>query len=383
MLAAIRRMGALQIDSISVVARSPYLVLWSRLGEYDPILLEELLPRRRIFEYWSHAACFLPLEDWPLYRRDMVIGHKKSRAWLAEHGDVAERVLDRLRLRGPVRSSDWEREEGVKGAGWWDWKPEKRALEALFATGEVVVARRQNFQRIYDLRERVLPAVEAGELMSEEEAQQGFVLKTVRALGIARARWVPDYFKRPVKGTTACLERLVDDGSLLRVEVDGWDVPGYVHHDNTSLARRAARGLLRHEGTTLLSPFDPVVWDRARLLDLWGFHYRIEVYTPARERRYGYFTLPILHRGRLVGRLDPKAHRATGVLEIRRIHLQEGVEAEPDLAEGLACALTSFARWQMLTSVEVGSSDPSTLVPLLREYLSRAAIPDSSVTAEV
>lgn len=373
-LAVIRRMGALQIDSISIVARSPYLVLWSRLGSYDPAWLDDLLARGNLFEYWSHAACFLPSEDWQLYRRDMLESHKHGRGWLEEHGEVVERVLARLRNGGPVRSSEWERAGGLKGAGWWDWKPEKMALEALFATGEVMVARRNNFQRVYDLRERVLPSWDDAQLPTEEEARRGLALKAVRALGITKARWVPDYFKRPAKGTLALLERLADEGLLLRCAVEGWEASGYVHPALAQLARQAARGVLRHEGTMLLSPFDPVVWDRARLLDLWDFHYRIEVYTPAAKRRYGYFTLPILHRGRLVGRLDPKAHRVSGVLEIRQIHLEEAVEPTPDLIAGLSDTLTAFARWQNLTSIEIGSSDPAALAPLLRERVALSLV---------
>jgi uncharacterized protein YcaQ len=368
-LAAIRRMGALQIDSISIVARSPYLVLWSRLGSYDPNWLDDLLVRRQIFEYWSHAACFLPMEDWPLYRRDMLEGHPRGRAWLTSNAEIAERVLERLRSGGAVRSSEWGRDAGVKSTGWWDWKPEKMALEALFSTGEVMVARRENFQRVYDLRESVLPHWHDGRLPTDEESRRGLVLKTVRALGIAKAQWVPDYFKRPVKGITDLLEQLTVEGLLLQCEVEGWQAPGYVHPDNARLARQAARGDLRHEGTALLSPFDPVAWDRSRLLDLWDFHYRIEVYTPVAKRRYGYFTLPILHRGRMVGRLDPKAHRATGVLEIRQLHLEPGAEPTPDLVDGVANTLADFAAWQNLSTIDIGRSDPLEFATLLQERL--------------
>ncbi len=237
-----------------------------------------------------------------------------------------------------------------------------------------MVTRRDNFQRVYDLRERVLPAWDDDRLPTEEEARRGLALKSVRALGVARARWVPDYFKRPMKGTAALLERLVDKGLLLRCEVEGWEAPGYIHPANAQFARQAARGTLRHTGTTLLSPFDPVVWDRARLFDLWGFHYRIEVYTPAPQRRFGYYTLPILHRGRLVGRLDPKAHRASGVLEIRQMHLEDGVEPSLDLVEGLADVLATFAAWQNLSRVEIGGSDPPALALLLREQIARSGI---------
>jgi uncharacterized protein YcaQ len=193
----------------------------------------------------------------------------------------------------------------------------------------------------------------------------------VKALGVTRAQWVPDYFRRPVKGTRPLLEALADEGELLRVEVERWPGPGYVHRDHATALRRAARGTLRHEGTTLLSPFDPVVWHRARLLELWDFHYRIEVYTPAAQRRYGYYTLPILHRGRMVGRLDPKAHRAEGRLEIRRLHLEEGLEPTADLIDGLALTLRYFAAWQGLDRISLGESDAPDFVPRVQAALAQ------------
>jgi uncharacterized protein YcaQ len=208
---------------------------------------------------------------------------------------------------------------------WWDWKPEKRALEYLHTAGELMIARRHNFQRLYDLRERVLPTWDDADAPPLDEVWRALALKAVRALGVATARWLPDYFRTPKRGAGALLEGLVQSGEIVAVEVEGQPEPAYVHRDHRALAEAAASGTLRPRYTTLLSPFDPIVWDRARASALFGFDYRIECYTPAEKRRYGYFTLPILHNGALVGRLDPKAHRREGLFEVKVLHLEPGL----------------------------------------------------------
>ncbi len=369
-LEAVRRMAVLQIDSISVVARSPYLVLWSRLGPYEPRWLDELLAEGKLFEYWSHAACFLPIEDYSLYRRLMLEGREKTRSWFEAHPQEVERVLAQVRERGAVRSAEFERADGRDG-GWWDWKPEKRALEHLFAAGELMILRRDpNFHRVYDLRERVLeralPGWEDALAPTHEEVRRVFALKAVRALGVVVARWVPDYFRTPKKGVARLLDELVGEGKLLRARIAGWDEPAYVHPDNAGLAERVLSGGLLPSSTTLLSPFDPVVWDRARASELFGFEYKIEVYMPAARRRYGYYSLPILHCGALVGRLDVKAHRKRGVFEVKTLHLEPGVLVTEDLVAGLAGALHECAGWHRTPEILVRRSDPPELIGRLR-----------------
>ncbi len=186
--------------------------------------------------------------------------------------------------------------------------------------------------------------------------RRAFALRAVRALGVAIARWVPDYFRTPKRGVADLLDELAEEGGLLRASIE--DEPAYVHPENAALAEVALSGELRPSRTTLLSPFDPVVWDRARALDLFGFEYRIEVYTPAAKRRYGYYSLPILHRGELVGRLDAKAHRKEGVFEVRALHLEPGVPVSEDLVSGLAGALRDCASWHATPEVLVRCSDP-------------------------
>jgi uncharacterized protein YcaQ len=365
-LAAIRRMGALQIDTIHVVARSPYLVLWSRLGEYNPAWLDELLTEGSIFEYWSHAMCFLPIDDYPLYRRIMLDGARywdHAQTWVQEHAEVVEMVMERIRREGGLRSADFVNNQKQAG-GWWNWKEEKNALECLFILGELMIARRQNFQRIYDLPWRVLPDWNDGpdqaNVPSREDVLRALTLKAVAALGVARADWVPDYFRLYKQGNASRLEALADEGLLRRVEIEGLPGPAYLHSE----AATADQVNL----TTLLSPFDPLVWDRQRLKELFDFDYTIEVYTPASKRRFGYFTLPILHRGKLVGRLDPKAHRAEGFFEVKAIALEPGVEPSDELVEGLALALHRLAAWHGTPEIVIRRSEPVGLADRLLAY---------------
>ena len=369
-LHAIRRMGVLQIDSISVVARSPYLVLWSRIGAYDPVWLDELLAEGALFEYWSHAACFVPIEDYGLYRRLMLDKTDKTRVWMEAHPDALEHVLGRIREGGPVRSAEFARTDG-KAGGWWEWKPEKRALEHLFAAGELMISHRENFHRVYDLRERVLanalPEWEDALVPTHREVTRALALKAVRALGVAVARWVPDYFRTPKRGAASLLEELADEGSLMRAEIE--DERAYVHPENARLAEEVLSGRQRSSVTTLLSPFDPVVWDRARASELFGFDYKIEVYTPAARRRYGYYSLPVLHGGALVGRLDAKAHRKEGHFEVKAVHLEPEVAVTRSLVSSVAGALRECAAWHETPEVVVPEMPTSEFSAALRTAL--------------
>jgi uncharacterized protein YcaQ len=214
---------------------------------------------------------------------------------------------------------------------------------------------------VYDLRERVLPGWEDSGLPSSEELLRTLALRSVCALGIATPAWVPDYFRQPKKGMPARLEGLAREGLLLQVEVEGFEGPAYIHPERVDLVEKAASGDLEPALTTLLSPFDPLVWDRQRASELFGFDYKIECYTPAAKRRYGYFSLPILHRGRLVGRLDPKAHRAKGVFEIKALHLEPGVPVSEALVADLAIALQRLAAWHGTPELLIRQSDPPEL----------------------
>jgi len=367
-LNAIRCMSVLQIDTIHVVARSPYLVLWSRLGDYPLAWLEELLAEGALFEYWAHEACFLPIEDFGLYRHRMLdpaaMGWKYSVQWMQEHKTSVEALIEHIREKGPVKSSDFERTDGKSG-GWWGWKPEKRSLEVLFTAGRLMIARRHAFQRIYDLTERVLPDWDDSRMPSVDEVHRRFMQKAVFALGIAKGSWMGDYFRNSRTRPRPDPESLVEQGSLLRARVEGWDVPAYIHPELEALARAAADGLLKPSATTLLSPFDPVVWDRRRALEFFDFDYRLECYTPEAKRRYGYFTLPILRRGALVGRLDAKAHRNLRVFEVKAFYLEAGVRATAGLVADIAAALQRCAAWHGADQVVVTRCDPPSVQSIL------------------
>ena len=347
-LATIRQIGILQIDTINVVARSPYLVLWSRLGDYRPAWLDELLAQGDLFEYWAHAACFIPIEDFSLFRRRMLKTRRadySTHYWSPlEHADLVQRILERIRLEGPLRSSDFESDHKPVG-GWWNWKDEKRALEHLFNTGELMIARREKFQRVYDLQERVLPGWDDRQACPEEEARRALVLKTIHALGISRLEWVAHYYYLAKTGLAELVKGLARQGALLEVEVEGWPEPAYVHPDQQELLDQAASAALQPGLTTLLSPFDPLILDRKRTRQLFGFDFTIECYLPQAKRRYGYYALPILHRGDLVGRLAAKAHRAKGIFEVKGLWLEPGWELKGALAQELEAALQRCAAW--------------------------------------
>ncbi len=359
-LATIREMGVLQIDTIHVVARSPYLVLWSRLGDYDPEWLDELLAEGALFEYWSHAMAFIPVEDFPLFRRKMLDAPQSNhwiKDWIDENSEVIDQVRRYLQEHGIARSSSFE--NGNKSAGgWWNWKEEKKALDYLHYMGELVIARREKFQRVYTPLENRFPGWDDARVPSAQEAAQALTLKAVRALGITQAAWVPDYYRQPKVGIEKRLEALVEAGALLRLEVEGWGTPGYAHPDRLPLLQRAAAGEIHPQVTTLLSPFDPLIWDRKRLKALFDFDYTIECYLPQAKRRYGYFTLPVLHGNRLVGRLDPKAHRKEGLFEVKALHLEPGVALDEGLLEALTGALRRVAAWHKTPEVVVRMSDP-------------------------
>lgn len=370
-------MHLLQIDTIHVVARSPYLVLFSRLGAYPQAWLDAALAEGLLFETWAHEACFAPAADVLLHRgynrRARVHwGLKRAQEQVASHRPQLDALLARIEAHGPVKSSDFKRKDG-QGGGWWGWKDEKRWLETLFATGALMVARRDGFQRVYDLAHRVCPMLADAPLPDAAEVHGQFIEKAVLALGITQARWIHDYFRQKPRLKDADLDTLVARDVLRRVDVRGWSSPGYVHRRHADLLQKALEGQLRATHTTLLSPFDPLVWDRERASALWGFDYRIECYTPEEKRTYGYFVLPILHRGALVGRLDAKAHRARGVFEVKALFVEQGVTLNDAALRAVARAIQRCADWHGTPEVHMRRAEPAGLLPRLRACLESPA----------
>lgn len=361
-LQTIRQMSLLQIDTINVVARSPYLVLFSRLGRYPQGWLDEALRAGELMEYWAHEACFLPRSDFSLVRHRMLapdkMGWKYHKAWMTEHAAGIQELLAHIAENGPVRSADFEHPR--KGAGgWWEWKPHKRHLEGLFTAGEVMVIERRNFQRVYDLTHRVMPNWDdARDGLSQEQAEAIMLRNSARSLGIFRAQWLADYYRLRQPSLPLLLASWQDEGLVVPVNVETLGEM-WLHRDALTLLESSPAGRLAASHSAVLSPFDPVVWDRKRAEQLFSFTYRLECYTPAPKRQYGYFVLPLLHQGRLVGRMDSKMHRKTGVLEIIALWLGEGVKVTSGLEKGLKRAIDDFALWQDAARVTCGRLPPA------------------------
>ncbi|EOT5145225.1 crosslink repair DNA glycosylase YcaQ [Escherichia coli] len=355
--ATISRMSLLQIDTINIVARSPYLVLFSRLGNYPAQWLDESLARGELMEYWAHEACFMPRSDFRLIRHRMLapekMGWKYKDAWMQEHEAEIAQLIQHIHDKGPVRSADFEHPR--KGAsGWWEWKPHKRHLEGLFTAGKVMVIERRNFQRVYDLTHRVMPDWDdERDLVSQTEAEIIMLDNSARSLGIFREQWLADYYRLKRPALAAWREARAEQQQIIAVHVEKLGNL-WLHDDLLPLLERALAGKLTATHSAVLSPFDPVVWDRKRAEQLFDFSYRLECYTPAPKRQYGYFVLPLLHRGQLVGRMDAKMHRQTGILEVISLWLQEGIKPTTTLQKGLRQAITDFANWKQATRVTLG-----------------------------
>ena len=335
--AGIRRLGAVQLDSISTVDRAHRLTLSSRIGAYDEEELQSLLPSGRVFEYWAHEACLLPIELWPHFRRTMDGEahwgfHERA---MREHGDLVEPVLERIRAEGPLGSRDFEGRGD--GADMWNWKPAKMVLEALWDNGVLVVAGRQSFQRRYDLAERVIPrAVLEAPTPDEGETLRTLALLAVRARGALTEPAIREHWR--LKGGRARLHHhvlaLVDEGLLREVDADDGGPPFYVDAEAELDGDPAP--------PVLLSPFDNLLWDRPLLERLFGFRHVIEVYKPEPEREFGYYVLPLLAGDRIVGRADLKADRAESVLHVRRFHPEPRVRG--NVGAKLERAATRLAR---------------------------------------
>lgn len=354
LLGILDRLGLFQIDSVNVLARAHYLPAFSRLGSYDRTLLERSAwgPRRqrRMFEYWAHEASLLPLDLHPLLRWRMAraecgeIGYRALRQFAAERRPEAEAVLERIAAEGPMAAADFE--QGSSRSGWWEWSHTKHALEWLFWSGKITTAtRRGSFARLYDLPERVLPKpILDLPTPDAASAQRGLIERSARALGIATAAELRDYFRLKPDEADHAIADLVEAGLLLPAQVEGWRQKAWLHRD--------ARFPRRIACAALLAPFDPLVWERGRAERLFGFRYRIEIYVPQDKRTHGYYVLPFLMDEALVARVDLKADRRAGVLRANAVTLEPGAPA--DTLERLKIELERMAAWLGLSAVRMG-----------------------------
>lgn len=350
----LERTRLFQIDSVNVLVRAHYMPLFSRLGAYPRALLETAAwgRPRRLFEFWAHEASLLPLDMQPLFRWRMTeaargIGiYGGLKPFATERRAEADRVLAVVAAQGPVSAGDLEKRDGG-GGGWWGWSDAKRTLEWLFWSGQVMAqTRRGTFERVYDLTERVLPRhLRDTPDPTPADAQRRLLAMAAESLGIATAADLRDYFRLRPSSADAGIADLVEAGKIRPVRVQGWSVPAYLHRDARRPRRVAARALL--------SPFDPLIWERTRTERLFGLRYRIEIYTPAHKRLHGYYVLPFLLGDRLAARADLKADRAAGVLRVEQAHAEP--QAPPDVADHLAAELRLMAGWLGLDDVRVGS----------------------------
>lgn len=361
-------LGYVQIDTLHVVNRAHYVTLWSRFGSYDIDDFHRLIytaGQRRLYEGWGHAASIIPLEHYRYHRwrADTSISYNPGfREWLSKNGsrELAAQTLERIRAEGGLRVGDFEYEGPQRGA-WYDWKPPKVALEVLFAWGDLMVADRVNFQRVYDVRERVLPEWVDTTPVTPDEARRFCLEQAARALGVFEPRHLTFYAYMRATPARSLVSALIEEGLL--VEIRGESMNGVktwmAHRDNLPLLQQAADGDIRPERTTFLAPFDSLFWAGDRDEKLWGFNQVLECYKPAAERVYGYFSLPILHKDRLVGRFDPKLDRKTGVLNLNALYLEPGIVPDDELIAAVAAALRDFLSWHGAKSLTIEKSEPA------------------------
>ena len=348
------RLALHQIDSVSVLARAHYVPLFSRLGAYPTALLDVAAwgKPRRLFEYWAHEASLLPFDLHPLLRWRMARAERGQGTWdrvkpyAGERRPAAEALLARIAADGPLAASDVAETRGK--SGWWDWSEAKNALEWLFWSGRITTAtRRGSFERVYDLPERVLPpAVLAAPTPIEADAHRALLALSAKALGVATAGDLRDYFRLKPNDAHPRILELVEAGTLVPVRVEGWSQPAYRHAE--------ARAPRRIASQALLSPFDPLIWERSRTERLFGLRYRLEIYTPAEKRVHGYYVLPFLCDGAIAARVDLKAARRAGRLLVQSAHREPG--APPNVAERLGEELALTAKWLGLKEVAIAGA---------------------------
>jgi len=321
--------GGLQLDSINVLERAHYLTVWSRFGPYDRATLDRLVYRRRLlFEYWAHAACLVPTTMLPWWRRAMLDYRLRHTGWsdyLRRNPKVLTQVRAAVEANGPMGGADFEGRRPPGGGGWWRWRPVQHALHFLWMTGALTVHSRLHFHKRYDLLERAIPAATGCTPVSTEEFQRWHVERSLHAMGAATEQDLAGYMTFPrfgPGGRRAPLRAMLERGEVREIQVEGSGARWFALRRDLPALARAARAGSSARGTTLLAPFDSLLWFRGRVARLFGFEYRIEVYTPGPERVHGYYTLPILHDGHLLGRVDAKTHRLERRLEVRHVHLE-------------------------------------------------------------
>lgn len=369
---AINHLGYIQIDSISVIERAHHHVLYSRVPDYKPDMIDQLLKQGQIFEYWSHAAAFLPMADFRFslpYKQAIKSG--QTHWYKNPDKKLMADLLDRIRLDGPLQSRDLETKR-TKATGWWDWKPAKKALEQLYMQGDLMVSGRQGFQKVYDLTERVLSTDVDTSMPTMEEFAQHLVDQQLRCHGLVTLKGLT-YLRRNAElnqAVKALIKERLAQGLLEQIQIDSGEVFFLSAGALDNRLPRVSNQLV------ILSPFDNSVIQRDRLKSLFDFDYKIECYMPAAKRQYGYFSLPLLFRDQFIGRMDCKAHRKTGHLEIKFLHLEQNYFELANLEEirftaVFVDAIKDFMCFQQCDSVSLTKVRPKKLTQLMRSSLEK------------
>ncbi len=366
----VEHLGYVQIDTLAVVERAHHHTLWARCPGYEAAMLDELHGRdKRLFEYWGHAASYLPMSDYRYYIPKMR-AFPWGVGWMARlferHKDVMAAVMARVEKEGPLRAADFKAPKGRGSSGWWDWKPAKVALELLMWQGRLMVAERRNFQRVYDVSERVLPPGVDTSVPDDDELGRFAVRRALRAHGVASRREIYGHIDFGRAVVDAGLAALTAEGEVVAVRIKELPDTEYFASAAT-LDRRAASRRRRPPRLHILSPFDNAVVQRDRVKRLFGVDYALECYLPAAKRRFGYFALPVLWGDEFAARLDAKAERKGRCLVVKNLALEEGFEPSAEFRDALGAKLVAFARFNGCEDVAVERTTPASLAKMLRK----------------
>jgi uncharacterized protein len=375
----VEALGMVQIDTLHMVNRAHYLALWARLGSYSIDDFHKLIydpEHRKLYEYWGHAASIMPLahykyQMWKMDKYRSSPGTWFSR-WLEQDGnrELVQSVLTRIRDQGAMRGGDFEY-DGPKRGSWWDWKPSKLALEMLFEQGELMVTDRVKFQRVYDIPDRVLPDWVERTPTQAEDAHRFHIELAAKALGVFEPKMITDYAYMKVTTVKPFIASMLKSGEL--VEIQGETLNGVkplaVHRDLLPKLQQAADGALKAQRTTFLNPFDSLFWAYDRDEQFWGFKQTLEAYVKAPNRKWGYYTMPVLRNDELIGRFDPKLERKTGNLILRALYLQDGIEPDDALIADVATAMRDFMAWHEATTLTIEKSVPAAFGKKLKKAL--------------
>lgn len=371
----IEKLGYVQIDTISVIQRAHHHTLWTRCPDYTQEMLHELQARdRRVFEYWGHAASYLPMCDYRYYIPKMRYFDDPKQKWekqrLDKFGHLMKPVLERIRKEGPLGSKDFIPKSEKKRGTWWDWRPSKVALELLFWKGDLMITERRNFSRIYDLTERVLPEGIDTSAPDDDELGRFLVRRALAAYGIAKENEIREHIHTTDKEMISeSLHDLMDAGEVVSLKIGKSNSNNY--YALSDLLERSSKLKKKSPQLRLLSPFDNLIIQRERIKNLFGFDYALECYVPASKRQYGYFVLPILWGEQFAGRLDPKSDRKKKILIIQKLFIEEGFYSDDTFLQALAQKLRGLAQFNECEKITVQKTDPASLKSKLLQLLKK------------